>query len=79
MGMRGGWKIEQEWSTGCRFASWCRHANDPGPARVTGMAGMAHWPEPGGGAGGIVEKGGAGLPEQSAPEHGVGRSWGVSP
>jgi hypothetical protein len=39
---------------------------------------MAQSPLPSGMAGGTVESGTAGFPEQSAPEQGVGRDGGVS-
>ena len=75
---RGGWKIEQERSTGRRSASAAGHAREPGATNVMGKAGIAHCPAPVGRTEGTVDGGGAGFPEHRAPEHGVGRSCGDS-
>ena len=78
LGRRGGWKIEEGWSTGTRRASSPERTRDPGSARTGGGREMAQSPSPSVMTSGTVESGTAGIPEQSAPEQGVGRDGGVS-
>ncbi len=74
-GRRGGWKIEEGWSTGTRRVSTAGRAIDPGSARTGGRREMAQLPSPSVMTGGTVESGTAGFPEQSPGAGSRPRRW----
>jgi hypothetical protein len=76
---RGGWKILDERSMGRKSSSTTRPPARPGSTDAKARARTAHCPPVGIRTEGIVESGKAGRPEQSAPEHGTGRSGRPSP
>jgi hypothetical protein len=63
---------------GNAMESAAKHWKKPEPAGRSLKTGSAHWLLSESGALGIVDGNGAGFPEQSAPEHGIGSLSGIS-